>query len=205
MALVAKMQAVEVLQMGGGRWVPCEPTDEGAVAMDDPSSPVANLYTDPPSWLTSSTHVRRLEQAQSAEAVKLSAVSRPKGSDPDQTNAQWAMASPSGTLTLTIHNPKAFGQIKPGREYRVTIEEVRSKRNRGTGPIRVATQKVAAGQSEGYVVHDDSTTFSVDPDGTLYLWADLGDPPKHVYRPGEWFWSGEDDGSGVFAPGQVEE
>jgi hypothetical protein len=122
------MNATEVKGISGGRWESCGPNAPGAIPLDDPKSPGANPYTDPPSWLAGTGFVRRESRAQSAEAVTLTAVSMPKGDDPDQTNAQWAMASPSGQLTITIHNPAAFGYVQPGLDYRVTIERIRGPR-----------------------------------------------------------------------------
>jgi hypothetical protein len=130
MAIVAKMQASEIKALGGGRYVACDPDEEGAIAADDKSSPIANLYTDLPGWLAGATHFRRQAHAQSSECITLTCVSMPAGSDPDQTNAQWAMASPSGQLTMQIHNPEAFGYVQAGREYRVTIERIRGPKDR---------------------------------------------------------------------------
>jgi hypothetical protein len=128
MAIVAKMVASEVTGRGGGRYVPCGEHEPGAIAADDKTSPLSNLYTDLPTWLEDAKFLRRDPYAQAAESVALTAVSMPAGSDPDRTNAKWANASPNGQLTLTIHNPEAFGYVKPGAEYRITIERIRGPR-----------------------------------------------------------------------------
>lgn len=39
-----------------------------------------------------------------------------------QGNEEWAKATPFGSLEMTIDNPRAQGQIEPGRDYLVTIE-----------------------------------------------------------------------------------
>ncbi len=135
MALVAKMVATQVTVQGGDIWIACSPDDEGAISLDDDQASwvTKTVYTDPPQWLLGTGYIKQVRGTQANEAVELNCVSVPKGSDPDKTNAQWAYASPSGRLTLTIANPHAFGKIKPGREYRVTIEEVVPARRRDQG------------------------------------------------------------------------
>lgn len=122
MALVARMAATTVTASGGGRYVSCGPDDEGAIDIDKAN--VDTYYGRPP-WFEGATHVRLDEEAQSSEAVVLTAVSAKGKDDP---NRAWAAASPAGTLSLTIQNPDAFGQIQPGATYRVTIERLRGPR-----------------------------------------------------------------------------
>jgi len=52
------------------------------------------------------------------ERVMLNAVYADSG-----PNKEWAKYTPSGSLDMTISNPSAQGQIKPGKFYKITIEE----------------------------------------------------------------------------------
>ncbi len=42
----------------------------------------------------------------------------------DGVNSSWSKYTPSGELTLSITNAAAFGQIKLGSTFSVTLEEV---------------------------------------------------------------------------------
>lgn len=135
MSIVARMAATEVLSRGGGRWVPCAADDEGAMEVGEgPDKVQFSSAYGPVPWLASATHVRRDEHAQSQEVITLAAVSAKGVDDP---NRDWAAASPSGSLGLTIDNPEAWGYVKPGRIYRVTIEEVRGPRRNSLGVAEV--------------------------------------------------------------------
>lgn len=39
-------------------------------------------------------------------------------------NSQWSAATPSGSLGLTLTNPKAFSQFEQGKEYYLVIDAV---------------------------------------------------------------------------------
>lgn len=54
------------------------------------------------------------------ELVTLNAVA---SADPNDPNHEWSQYTPWGELRMNISNPTAHGQIVPGREYYVTIEE----------------------------------------------------------------------------------
>lgn len=54
------------------------------------------------------------------EQVSLGAV---YSSDPAHPNHAWSKASPSATLSITISNPAARGQFKPGKEYFIDFTE----------------------------------------------------------------------------------
>jgi hypothetical protein len=43
------------------------------------------------------------------------------------TNREWASATPSGSLTMTVRNDAATAQFKVGTEYYVTFEEAEPK------------------------------------------------------------------------------
>jgi hypothetical protein len=150
------MTASEVKQYGGGRWVKCGPDDPGAVEAGASGSPMLT-YTDPPAWLAGSDYHRMEKRAQAAESYILMAVAMPKGDDPDRTNAQWAMASPGGQLTMTIHNPEAFGYVRAGEDYRVTIERIR-------GPREKPASSAAPTSPANYpaVVTINTNTYSID-------------------------------------------
>lgn len=60
---------------------------------------------------------------QYAEVVTLSCV---YDANPEHPNFKWSQATPSGGLNLNITNPDAFGVIKPGQEYMVTITKAKS-------------------------------------------------------------------------------
>ena len=127
MALVAKMIAAEVKHRGGGHWEACEEEDEGAIDVAECPA-VQNLYPDPPQWLLMTGWVRFIKGT-SSEEIELNAVGPAAGTDPDKGNSQWAMASPAGKLTMTIHNPGAWDYVQPGFEYRITIEKIRGPRD----------------------------------------------------------------------------
>jgi len=44
-------------------------------------------------------------------------------------NEEWASASPSGKLELTIANPAALEQFVPGREFLLTFEHAQCSKN----------------------------------------------------------------------------
>jgi len=52
--------------------------------------------------------------------VKLSAV---YDSEHNTENNQFAQATPSGQLTMTVDNPNAKGFFKPGSQYYLDIQE----------------------------------------------------------------------------------
>lgn len=139
MALVAKMDVLQVQKSGGGRIVPCGPDDEGAVLAAE--SNYLKSYTDPPQWLVDAEYLRVDPLAQASEYIKLHCVSYAEGKDPEKTNAQWAMASPSGNLDMVIMNPAAFGYVEPGFQYRVTIERIR-------GPRKTSSEEAAEAWDE---------------------------------------------------------
>ena len=39
-------------------------------------------------------------------------------------NEEWAKATPSGSISLSINNPAAYGQFQPGDEFTVTFEKI---------------------------------------------------------------------------------
>jgi hypothetical protein len=55
-----------------------------------------------------------------SKRVKLSAVG-------DEHNKTWSKWTPSGELTMTINNPAAFEQFKPGQCYFVDFVEAPAK------------------------------------------------------------------------------
>lgn len=59
------------------------------------------------------------EGALDAERVKLSAVY-----DSTDANKAWSKATPSGQLEVTITNPEAMGQFKPGKAYFLDVTPV---------------------------------------------------------------------------------
>jgi hypothetical protein len=50
----------------------------------------------------------------------------------------------------------------------------------------------------GYFVTFGDSTFSIDPDGTLYIYGDRGKPAHHVYPPDGWLWVGDEMDNGAF-------
>lgn len=125
MALVAKMQALQVVGHAGHRYVACGADDPEAIETKDASG-LDSYYGRPP-WLKGATHVKTLRNGQSQESFTLTAVSAKD--DPDDPNRDWAAASPSGKLEMLVNNPEAWGYIVPGAEYRVTIERIRGPRS----------------------------------------------------------------------------
>lgn len=124
MALVARMSASQVNANGGGRWVACAEGDEGAQPVESCQA-IKSMYGVPP-WLATTGWVRYEHTGQNSEQFKLIAVSAKGEDDP---NREWSMASPSGSLDLSVQNPAAFGYVKAGEEYRVTIERIRGPRS----------------------------------------------------------------------------
>jgi hypothetical protein len=57
--------------------------------------------------------------AKDGESVRLDAVYGADGS----SNAQWSKYTPSGTVTMLISNPDAWGKVKAGRFYFVDFAE----------------------------------------------------------------------------------
>lgn len=62
--------------------------------------------------------IGRYEGSDPSETVHLMAV---YSADPESENAQWSKATPSGTLSMTISNPKAQGLLEEGKEYYIDI------------------------------------------------------------------------------------
>jgi hypothetical protein len=124
MAIVAKMSVTKVTASGSGHLVPCEETDEGAIATE--TAPGAVSWYGVMKWLGDAKFVR-LAPGTSQETWELQAVST-KG-EADDPNREWAAATPAGQLTLTVNNPECFGYVEPGREYRITIERIRGPRD----------------------------------------------------------------------------
>lgn len=60
-----------------------------------------------------------IQYADGSEAVELTAAN----GRADTANAQWSKWTPSGKLTMTINNPGAQGQLKPGNYYMLTLSE----------------------------------------------------------------------------------
>lgn len=54
------------------------------------------------------------------EMVVLNAV---YSQDPNDPNHEWSKYTPWGELRMNISNPPAQGQLVPGKEYYLTIEE----------------------------------------------------------------------------------
>jgi hypothetical protein len=48
-----------------------------------------------------------------------------------------------------------------------------------------------------YEDHGDAT-FSVDPDGTLYIYGDPSKPAHHSYGRNAWLWVGDEQNNSVF-------
>ena len=50
----------------------------------------------------------------------------------------------------------------------------------------------------GYFLTFGDSTFSIDPDGTLYIYGDRSKPAHHSYKPDEWLWVGDEMDNGAF-------
>lgn len=129
MAVVARMVPSEVTQRLGTVWELCDEGDEGAQPLE---KAFENYYYGVPFWLrgpNGETEGRFVRQANGlgAEQWKMTVV---RSGGPDDPNNEFFTASPNGSFEMTVENPRAMGQIKVGREYRVTIEEIRGPRQR---------------------------------------------------------------------------
>lgn len=132
MAVVAKMACNEVSATGGGTSVPlCMAHDvveawppeinhgtiyghgEGECARCDELT--ARLVAQDKDW--EGARIAYLP-GKGSERITLGAV---MSGGPDDPNAAWAAATPSGMLELQIDNPKAWGFFDPGAEYIVKI------------------------------------------------------------------------------------
>lgn len=148
MALVAKMQAQQVVGTAGQRYEACGEDDEGAMRAEDAQG-LDSYYGRPP-WLANATHVRLTKLGQSSESFTLTAVSAKD--DVDDPNRSWAVATPSGELKMSVNNPEAWGYIVPGAEYRVTIERIRGPRSTKAAGLTVDPAEVVG----SFGVHDGS-------------------------------------------------
>jgi hypothetical protein len=63
-------------------------------------------------------HGNSYNAGQYAEEIHLKAVYT---EDKDHPNYEWSEATPSGDLNLYINNAAAFGKVKPGELYHITI------------------------------------------------------------------------------------
>lgn len=123
MGLVARMKAEEVTGRRGVQNVACGPDEEGAKLVEEV---YGNYHYGVPVWLEGATHVRPVE-GKGSENFKLAVV---RSTGPDDPSNEWFEASPNGELTMTIQNPRGFGFVRAGEEYRVTIERWRGPRDR---------------------------------------------------------------------------
>lgn len=180
MAQVAKMRCTEVKRVGSHRLVACEPDADGAREVTDVERERG------PFWIRSATHVRQDPLTPLQEVYVMVPV---YSDDPESENRRFAEASPSGSLTLTIENPDAMGYAENGREYRITIEAVRGPRKRQATPgnISIFTER-------GKGVHATHTgTFSVDPDGKLYIREHPDEAAVHTYEADAWLYVRDDE------------
>ena len=51
---------------------------------------------------------------------------------------------------------------------------------------------------QGFYAQYGDSTFSIDPDGTLYIYGDRSKPAHHVYPPDGWLWVGDEMDNGAF-------
>jgi hypothetical protein len=64
-----------------------------------------------------------------------------------------------------------------------------------------AVNERAAGLESGNLGTFDEygdSTFSIDPDGTLYIYGDRSKPAHHSYKPDAWLWVGDEMDNGAF-------
>lgn len=67
-----------------------------------------------------------------------------------------------------------------------------------TFPVPRDAVKTESVEGHGlYQRHGDST-FSVDPDGTLYIYGDRRTAAHHTYEPDKWLWVGDECDNTVF-------
>lgn len=67
--------------------------------------------------VSNSGHSTNGAAVKTSEQVTLHAVYGKEGTD----NATWAKYTPSGSLSLTIDNPEAWGQFEVGEEYFIDV------------------------------------------------------------------------------------
>ena len=53
-------------------------------------------------------------------------------------------------------------------------------------------------EGHGYFANHGDSTFSVDPDATLYIYGDRSKPAHHSYKPDAWLWVGDEMDNGAF-------
>lgn len=118
MAVAAMFTCLEVHEHGPGRYEPCDEHDEGAVRAR------ATIYTPDgadPGWM-------RYVRGKHHERVVMAPVT---SGGPDDPNAQWAEASPSGSFEMQIDNPGAWGYFEVGQDYRLEITKRQPQKARG--------------------------------------------------------------------------
>lgn len=64
--------------------------------------------------------VHMIQRSATQETVSLSPV---YSSDPENENAKWAAATPSGQITMTIGNRDAMGKFEEGKSYFIDFTE----------------------------------------------------------------------------------
>lgn len=123
MALVARMVAQESIDRNSTVWTPTDADDpEGK-----PAAEVFSNYTyGIPFWLRGHEFIRA-DQGHGQQAIHLTVV---RSGGEDDPNNDYFTASPMGELKMTIDNPAAFGYVKAGGTYRVTIEKIVGPRNK---------------------------------------------------------------------------
>jgi hypothetical protein len=53
-------------------------------------------------------------------------------------------------------------------------------------------------EGHGFYGTFGDSTFSIDPDGTLYIYGDRSKPAHHIYPPDGWLWVGDEMDNGAF-------
>lgn len=119
MAVEALFACTEVTKRAGGREVACRSDADGAMPTSEWSKGFSGGV---PAWLMDSDYVTYDPDIQSAADVILIAVPSKGPGDP---NLKWALATPSGKLTMTIHNPDAFDTFEPGATYKLKVTRQR--------------------------------------------------------------------------------
>lgn len=79
---------------------------------------------------------------------------------------------------------------------RVKVDDENATPENSMGYIHVTEREHVAGH--GFFQEHGDATFSVDPDGTLYIAGDPRKPAHHSYGRNAWLWVGDENNNSVF-------
>jgi hypothetical protein len=79
---------------------------------------------------------------------------------------------------------------------RVKVDDANATPENSMGYIPVSDRELVGGH--GYYQEHGDATFSIDPDGTLYISGDPSKSAHHSYGRCAWLWVGDENNNSVF-------